>query len=324
MVGGSDASEWIMQRRRLGSIFDIMINEQQTGLVFDIQHFCVHDGPGIRTTVFTKGCSLHCRWCHNPEGMDHTNTARYFAEKCIGCSRCVDTCPHGARCIIDGRLFYQKESCRNCLTCAEMCPSGALTVCAKEYTAQQIADIAVRHKVFYGQEGGVTLSGGEALMQPEFTASVAALCKEQGITTAIDTCGFVPKESIEMTLPYTDYYLWDIKAIDRDLHHHGCGVYNDLILENFAYLDRCQKKISVRVPVIGGFNATDREMTSIARCAAEKHNVFEVILMPYHAFGEPKYRTLGKTYSMWENAEISEEQMEHFKEIFRSMSLPVK
>jgi len=293
------------------------------GTVFDIQRFCVHDGPGIRTTVFLKGCPLRCAWCHNPEGISPKNSLRIFYEKCIGCAACVDVCPTAAHSIDGAGKLFERQKCISCFACTEVCPSGALIPTAKEYTAQMIADAVLRDKVFYRKEGGVTLSGGEALMQADFCREILSLCKAAGVSTAIDTCGYVPFEEIEKTLEYTDIYIWDIKAYDRELHKKGCGVYNDIILENFKKLDGKGKRISVRVPVIGSFNDSVHEMESIADTVADNKSVCDVTLMPYHSFGGAKYETLGMRYGIWEGADVSEEKIESLREIFRRRGIKV-
>jgi len=300
------------------------IDAEIKGLVFDIQRFCVHDGPGIRTTVFLKGCPLGCKWCHNPEGISFKNSLRFFEEKCIGCTACAAVCPSGAQSVSDGRHFFLRERCINCFECASVCPSGAFVASAKEYTAEEIANIALREKIFYRDDGGVTLSGGEALAQPEFTTAVLALCKQAGVSTAVDTCGYIPWENIEMAMPFTDYYLWDIKAYDRNLHKMGCGVYNDLILENFERLDKFEKKISVRIPVIGNFNDNEKEMSAICDFICSKKNVYELTLMPYHSFGKAKYKTLGLEYGIWNGADVSEQRLQELKQIFKDKNVNVK
>ncbi len=267
------------------------------GIVFDIQRFCVHDGPGIRTTVFMKGCPLRCRWCHNPEGFSREIQVQYFKEQCIGCGRCKNV---------------------HSLSNANICPSEALKVCGKEMDDKEVFEQILKDRSFYGKDGGITFSGGECLLQADFVVSVLKRAKEAGLHTAIDTSGCVPTEAVKTTLPFCDMYLYDIKCIDPTLHREYTGVDNRQILENVRWLNQQEKPLWIRVPVIPGFNNNEREMTAIANMVSCLSCVEQVTLMPYHTLGSGKYETLGMEYQYDKAKRISESELALFREIFQA------
>ncbi len=271
-----------------------------TGIIFDIQRFSVHDGPGIRTTVFMKGCPLRCRWCHNPEGLSKNIQLRFFSNKCIGCGSC---------------------GTRDKLTDAEKCPVGALTVCGKETSTDELISEILKDRPFYGEMGGVTFSGGECLLQADFVTDVMKKAKAEGLHTAVDTCGYVPWENIEKTLAFCDLYLYDIKCIDHKTHKEYTGVDNSLIIQNIKRLSDAKKDIWVRVPVIPGFNNTEDEMNKISDLVLTLPSVKQVTLMPYHSLGSDKYKTLGLEYTYDTSLEIKDSELEKFKKIFISKNI---
>ncbi len=264
-----------------------------TGRVFNIQRFSLHDGPGIRTTVFMTGCNLNCRWCHNPEGKSPELGLQYDARRCISCGACVQACPRGGHRMEAGHTV-QFDLCTLCGACVAACPAGALSFSAREYTPEQLIDLVSRDIPFYKQDGGLTFSGGEPLLQPEFVAQAARLCKEAGVPTiGVDTAGLVSRESLEAVLPWTDFFLFDIKAASEEVHIRGTGVSNQEILKNLAWLDSQGKTIHIRVPVIPGINDDAEEMKKIAAIVRSLKNLGEFRLIPYHTFGREKYATLG-------------------------------
>lgn len=270
------------------------------GIIFDIQRFCVHDGPGIRTTVFLKGCPLGCLWCHNPEGLRREPEVRFFEEDCMGCGRCA-----GVRSI---------EAAKNC-------PGGALQITGQRWEASALAEELLKDRAFFLDDGGVTFSGGECLLQGDFVLQMLRLLKDREIRTAIDTCGAVAWETIEKTLPSCDIYLYDIKCADRALHRQFTGRDNDLILANFRRLASSGATIWVRVPVIPDFNDNASQMEQIAKIIAGYPSVQKVTLMPYHTLGRSKYRTLGREAPYHTEKTVSREQLEAFRRIFESHSI---
>ena len=274
-----------------------------TGTVFDIQRFCVHDGPGIRTTVFMKGCPLRCGWCHNPEGLSGNPQVQFFESECIGCLRCA-----GER----------------TLSNAAQCPSGALKIVGETYEIPRLLEETLADRDFYGKDGGVTFSGGECLMQPGFVAEMLKRLKEEGISTAVDTCGFVPWQSIEKTLHYCDTYLYDVKCADPVLHAQYTGQRNDLILENLRRLSEHGARIWIRVPVIPDFNDREEEMDDIARILEPLSAVEKVTLIPYHTLGKSKYATLGMTAKYSTTKTITQSMLDAFARIFQSRNITVE
>ncbi len=273
------------------------------GLIFDIQRFSVHDGPGIRTTVFMKGCPLHCKWCHNPEGLSARQQLQHFEEKCIGCGRCGD---------------------RSNLSIIEKCPAKALTVCGRTVTKEETLKEILKDRIFYKDDGGVTFSGGECLCQADFVQSVLQEVKALGIHTAIDTSGYVTWDSIEKTLESCDLYLYDIKCIDPILHRKNTGVDNGLILKNLERLSALGREIWARIPVIPQFNATEKEMNAIAEFIASLDSISQATLIPYNVLGVEKYKSLGLIYSYDTNERVTKEELVKFKEIFQKKHILVR
>jgi len=273
-----------------------------TGVIFDIQRFSVHDGPGIRTTVFMKGCPLRCRWCHNPEGLSGKLQLQFFEEKCIGCGAC-------------GK--------RERLSDAKGCPAEALTVCGKEVRVDELMRELLKDRIFYATDGGVTFSGGECLLQADFVTAVLTQIKAQGLHTAIDTSGCVPWSEIEKTLNACDLYLYDVKCMDPALHRRYTGVENTLILENLKRLSDIGKEIWIRTPIIPDFNNTEQEMAAIADFVSSLPSVKRATLMPYHTLGASKYKTLGLEYPYDTARFVSEGEMSNFRQIFEDRKIPL-
>lgn len=258
--------------------------------IFDIKHFAVHDGPGIRTTVFFSGCPLRCLWCHNPEGLVASPRLALHSEKCTLCKSCEGVCEHSVHSFSHGHMIDRK-SCVSCKKCADICPNSALTLYGRDIGTNELLPELLEDRDFYGENGGVTLSGGECLLQSEFCAELEKKLKAEGINTAIDTSGAVGRAAIDAVLPYTDIFLYDIKAIDRDVHKSCTGRTNEDILRNLLYLDSVGAKTEIRVPYVPGYN--DGEIERIGRFVATLKTHPKVRLLAYHRFYESKYKALG-------------------------------
>ncbi len=274
-----------------------------TASVFDIQRFSVHDGPGIRTTVFFRGCPLRCAWCHNPEGLSPTPILQWMKNDCIGCGLCGD---------------------RTSADDAARCPTGALHVCGREWEIDALYREVLRDRGFFGEDGGLTCSGGECLLQADAVRELLLRAKSDGISTVIDTSGCVPWEAFAKTLDVCDRYLYDVKCADPKKHKAGTGVDNQRILENLKHLSEVGARIWLRVPVIPGFNADDGEMTAIASIAANVKTAERVTLIPYHTLGVQKYESVGMEYKMADVKPPSKEQMETFARIFADAGMDVR
>lgn len=250
-------------------------------MIFDIQRNSYVDGPGIRTTVFFKGCNLRCKWCHNPESQSFEKQMMFYKDKCTGCGKCREVCPN------------HLKKCDFCGKCELYCPAEARKICGREYTSDEVLAEVIKDKAFYDNSGGgVTFSGGECMLQLDFLCEILKKCKSEGIHTAVDTAGNVPWKSFEKILPFTDLFLYDIKAFGAELHRKGTGVSNELILENLKNLSG-RADIIVRIPVIGGYNDNDEEIRQIADFL-KQIKIIKAELLPYHAMGEHKYTALGR------------------------------
>lgn len=262
-----------------------------TAKIFEIKRFAVHDGDGIRTTVFLKGCPLKCVWCHNPEGIFLKPMLAYYAHKCIGCGECANVCLQNAHIMGEDGHIFKRESCIGCGACEDACLGEALTLYGKETTVEELLPKLLEDKEFYENSGGgVTLSGGECLLQADFCAALLKALKEAGVRTAVDTCGFVSRKAFEKVIPYTDVFLYDIKAIDPAVHKRCTGVENGLILDNLRYLDSLGKRVEIRIPYVPGYN--DGEMGKIADFVKSLSCVTGVRVLKYHNYARSKYEAL--------------------------------
>ena len=266
-----------------------------SGIIFNIQRYSIHDGPGIRTTVFLKGCPLKCFWCQNPESQARKPEILTKKEVCTACGRCVDVCPNKASIFSDGAVIILRDECTGCGKCVDACPSEARSLIGKQVTDDEVLQEVLKDKKFYANSGGgVTLSGGEPTFQPEFALSILQKCKEAGLHTAIETCGYTSWDKMQEILKYTDFVLYDIKCIDAAKHKKGTGKDNSLIISNAKEIARI-KPMKIRVPLIPGFNANAEEIALIGRFAKKELNITDFELLTYNKFGESKYERLGRT-----------------------------
>ena len=283
--------------------------------IFEIKRFAVHDGNGIRTTVFFKGCPLKCLWCHNPEGISFKPQLAFYENKCTNCGECASVCPAGAQKITAAGHIYNREKCVLCGGCERACLGNALTLYGKEMTVEELMPILLEDKSFYDNSGGgITLSGGECLCQPDFCAELLKNAKENGLNTAVDTCGFVPRAAIEKVMLFTDMFLYDIKAIDENVHIKCTGQSNRQILENLKYIDAAGKKTEIRYPYVPGYNSGEAE--SIAEFVSSLKNVTGVRVLPYHNYAGSKYLSLGMKNTLPDKLPDNEE-IENIKRLFK-------
>jgi pyruvate formate lyase activating enzyme len=293
------------------------------GSVYNIQRFCMHDGPGIRTTVFFKGCPLRCRWCHNPEGQSARNEVSFHSSLCHHCFACREACPEQA--IIDEpERRVDRDRCTLCLRCVEACPYGGLTTVGASLSLHSLLDEVQRDAVFYRRSGGgVTASGGEPLTQYQAVQELFALCHNLGIRTALDTCGYVPWKVMASIEPLVDLFLYDLKCASPEKHREWTGVGNDLILENLRRLCKTRgKHVRIRIPLIPGFNDDRAELSAMAALVSQLP-VQMVDVLPYHSFAQAKYRALDMDYSLAGKDDLGHEEAERSAQLFRDLGKTV-
>lgn len=284
------------------------------GLIFNIQRFSIHDGPGIRTTVFFKGCPLRCRWCSNPESLNGYPEIVTMELRCTRCGRCREVCPVDAIVLDDAGRHIDRGVCNLCLKCAEVCPTGAIAVTGRWMTVDEIMSEVASDDLFYQNSGGgVTLSGGEPLLQWEFALELLKACKQRGFHTALDTSGDADWDVLEKVLKGTDLVLYDIKHMDPVKHREGTGKTNELILEN-ARKTAAVSRTWLRVPLIAGYNDSEENLKAVARFGREI-GAEKVSLLPYHVWGEAKYERLGRKYPMQGVNALSNEQVETCRQV---------
>jgi pyruvate formate lyase activating enzyme len=275
-----------------------MTTYERDGIVFDIKRFALDDGPGIRTTTFLKGCLLHCWWCHNPEGQSPTPELMYRKNLCMGCEECERTCLQQALSLKEKQLRIDRSKCNLCGECVHACPSGALTIVGERMNVDDIIEELAKDSAFYGQSnGGITVSGGEPLMQLGFLDAILAACKKRHIHTAVDTSGYGSPSALRKIRDKTDLFLYDLKIIDDNKHRRFVGASNKRILENFRTLAEAGTRLLVRFPMIPNIND---DKLNIAQTAdfITSCGLNGICILPYHRFGIEKYRSLGRKYRL--------------------------
>ncbi len=269
----------------------------QAGLVFNIMRFSLHDGPGIRTTVFLKGCALHCSWCHNPESQSRMPEILFLGERCIHCGECVLTCPHGA---LDAgqQYLHHAELCQLCGECVAACPSGARQLAGRRMTVAEVLTELLKDEVFYEESGGgITISGGEPLLQSDFVEALLAACKTRGLQTVLDTCGFADPAVLRRVSQHVDLFFYDIKIMNNEKHLSLTGVNNDVILQNLKMLADGGSAVTARVPILPGVNDDDENLDALSKYLFPL-GIRDIDLLPYHELGNDKYRRLNLSCGM--------------------------
>ncbi len=296
------------------------------GTVFDIKRFAVHDGPGIRTTVFLKGCPLRCWWCHNPEGISAKPDLMYFEIKCIQCKMCVDSCPINAITFEKNAPIIDRQICDYCGKCTEVCPTGALKLIGSEFTVEELIQEIEKDILLYDNSGGgVTFSGGDPLYQHQFLKEVLQECKKKGIHTVLDTSGCAPKEIFFSVAEYVDLFLYDLKLFDTEKHKKYTGVSNHFIKENLKGLTEIGrgKDVILRFPVITGITDTEENISELVEFVSSLKDIKEINLLPFHDVSE-KYKRLDLDYKMPVQHAPSKEKLKFIKESFEKIGLYVK
>lgn len=293
-------------------------------LIFNLQKFCLHDGPGIRTTIFFKGCPLNCLWCHNPESKSYSKQFSFAGEKCSGCGQCEKVCSQEAVKIVDNMAFYEEEKCILCGKCIDVCPNNLREIVGREYTVDQLVNEIEKDRPFYEQsKGGVTLSGGEAMIQIDFVEQLITACKERGISVVVDTCGYAPFSNFLKIMDKVDLFLYDLKLTDPLLHKKYTGQDNQLILDNLRELAKRGAKINLRLPLIEGVNTELCHLEKILELAREL-KILTINLLPYHDIAKNKYERLKIEYPIEKFSCPSDEKMEEIKSILERAGFQVK
>ena len=295
------------------------------GMLLNIQRFCVHDGPGIRTTVFFKGCPLRCAWCHNPESHRRQPEILFSAKDCIRCGACAAACPQKLHAVDREEHFFDRSSCIACGECAAACPAGALELCGKWVGAEEVLSQVLRDGEFYrASGGGLTLSGGEPMAQSGFALELARTAKRAGLHVSIETCGYCAQEEFERILPYADLFLYDFKIEDSETHKLYTGKDNLLIKENLGFLSRAGAAVILRCPIIPGVNCTEEHFAAIAQAVKSHAGILQVDLEPYHPLGIDKLKRLDRPIPFDEKSPLSPKQIAPYQQkLQNSISVPV-
>ncbi len=294
-----------------------------SGKIFDVKRFAVHDGPGIRTTLFLKGCPMECHWCHNPEGLDTEDELFFFHERCIGCESCLSICETKALNRRENTITIERKRCTGCGKCAELCPTEALKMAGKTITTAQAMEIIKRDGPYYEtSKGGVTFSGGEPLLQHDFLAKLVKDCKSEGIHIALDTSGYAEPKIFEKLMEDIDLFLYDLKIIDNDIHRKYTGVSNLYVLKNLKTLCETEKEVWIRFPVIPDITCTDSNMEDMIDFLSGLKRIKKISLLSFHDAGE-KYARLGRVYAMGSTKAPKRDHMAEIRKKFESRGFAI-
>jgi pyruvate formate lyase activating enzyme len=294
------------------------------GIIFDIKKFAIDDGPGIRTTIFFKGCLLRCWWCHNPEGQPSTPELMYKRTRCDSCAECVKVCPEEAISFPLKRVSINRDHCNLCAKCCQACPTGALAITGKQASLKEVLEEIDKDSIFYDEShGGVTASGGEPLLQLDFLNALLKECKDRNIHTAVDTCGYASRDAIDKISDKVDLFLYDIKIMDEKKHIKYTGVSNGPILENLKRLAENGSNIQIRFPIIPGINDDKENVTETAEFVASCR-ITNVSLLPYHRAGIEKYRSLSRSYKLKKVQTPSDQDLNLIEEELEAFGLKVR
>lgn len=294
-----------------------------TGMVFNVMHYALHDGPGIRTVVFLKGCPLACQWCHNPESQERSAQLMIMAERCIGCGDCVEACPAGAAVLVDG-VPGATDACTACGACVDVCLARARTMAGGMMSVEGVMSEVMRDRVFFEESGGgVTFSGGEPFAQSAFLRGLLEACTLEGISTAVETSGMVGQGELLNAAGAVGIFLYDIKHMDTAQHRKWTGAGNEMILSNLAALARVHPHITIRFPVIPGVN-DGRDNLERMIAMMQGLGLREIDLLPYHRMGTDKYARLGRMYQLVELETPSTEHMDRIRSVFASAGIEAK
>jgi pyruvate formate lyase activating enzyme len=298
------------------------MNTNKTLRVAEIQHFCMHDGDGIRTTIFFKGCPLNCKWCHNPETKKYTSQLLFYKNKCMGCKSCETVCQNKAH-LVGLEHTILREKCTKCFDCVKICPTKALENCGVDYSIEELIKHIEKDVAFYGNNGGVTLSGGEPFSQGPFLIELLKACKKRGINTAVETCGYANFELIKSAIEYVDTFLYDIKDTNETRHKEYTGVSNKLILENLLLVDSLGAKTRIRCILVNGVNTTGEHYNNIGKLAKQLANCQGVEFIPYHAYAGTKAIFIGQEDNGNKAWIPTEAQIEEAKRVVKSYNVKV-
>ncbi len=296
------------------------------GLIFDIRKYSIHDGPGIRTTVFFKGCPLHCLWCHNPEGQSLTPELMVRPGRCLkDCSECLLACEAAALAKVADIPVLDRSKCTACGKCAEACPTLAVEIVGRRMDISEVMAAIDKDRIFMDESGGgVTFSGGEPLAQPDFLSELLSHCRKKGIHTTVDTCGFAPAAALAKIVDHVDLFLYDLKLMDEEKHKRYTGESSAIILENLARLAQKEKKIIIRLPLVPGVNDDEANLSAIAEFLRSLKTVTEISLLPFHRMGKEKYKGLQKQDASDHLNPPSRERLEKIKSDLESFGFSVR